>query len=202
QCQGVHEAVVLSRADIDGQNRLVAYVTPQPGHELATTQLRSELADQLPDYMLPSAFVVLAELPLTPNGKIDRKALPALESSEVSDRYVAPRNATEAAVSQVWATLLQTDRVGVTDNFFDLGGHSLLLVSLHQQLDQMYPGRLAMSDFFTHTTVEQIAAFLGGEQDQEAPAQQGVSRAEARKRSAAQQRERRSKLGRQVTTGR
>ncbi|WP_431262152.1 amino acid adenylation domain-containing protein [Roseateles chitinivorans] len=200
-CQGVREAVVLARDDEGSQKRLVAYVTADPGTELATTQLRSELAGLLPDYMVPSAFVVLDDLPLTPNGKVDRQALPALNPSAVSERHVVPRNATEAAVSQVWATLLQLDRVGVTDNFFDLGGHSLLIVRLHQELDLMYPGRLAMSDFFTHTTVEQIAAFLGGEQDQDAPAQRGVSRAEARKRSAAQQRDRRSKLGRHPTTG-
>ena len=120
---GVREAVVLARDD-GADKRLVAYVVSDAPLEVAA--LRSRLAAELPDHMLPSAFVALAAFPLTPNSKLDRKALPA-SGTPVQDRHrsIAPRNATEAAIATIWTELLGLDHVGVHDNFFDLGGHSL-----------------------------------------------------------------------------
>ncbi|MES2939940.1 MAG: amino acid adenylation domain-containing protein, partial [Pseudomonadota bacterium] len=131
---GVREAVVLAREDIPGDTRLVAYVVPQADSDLEATTLRTQLQRQLPDYMVPAHFVVLDALPLTPNGKLDRKALPAPDTSRGETGYVAPRTPTEATLASIWAEVLNVDRIGIHDNFFELGGHSFLIVRLVDRL--------------------------------------------------------------------
>ncbi len=99
--------------------------------------LRAHLAETLPDYMVPAAFVHLAALPLSPNGKLDRKALPAPDAGALQTRqYEAPQGETEQALADIWAELLKIDRVGRHDNFFELGGHSLLAISLIEKMGQ------------------------------------------------------------------
>ncbi|NGP58570.1 amino acid adenylation domain-containing protein [Paenibacillus thiaminolyticus] len=160
--EGVREAVVLVRSDANGQKALCAYYTPDTGAELAVNVLRSALAQELPGYMIPSYFVELERLPLTPNGKIDRKALPAPEGGAGGGReYVAPRTELEAKLAAIWQDVLVREKaVGVTDNFFDLGGHSLrattLVSKMHKELGVEFPLR----DVFRYSTVEEMAAAM------------------------------------------
>jgi thioesterase domain-containing protein len=135
----VREAVVVAHEDGDGGKRLVAYVTTAGDEALADAELvstlRAHLSSQLPEYMVPSAYVRLAALPLSPNGKLDRRALPAPGAAAVLARtYEAPRGAIEQMLATIWGELLGIERVGRHDHFFELGGHSLLAVKLLERL--------------------------------------------------------------------
>jgi hypothetical protein len=124
----VRQVVVMVREDGPGEKRLVAYVVPAQGDPPDAAALRAHLQRTLPDYMVPGAFVLLADLPRTANGKLDRSALPApdRERPEPGSTWVAPRNAVEEVLAGIWVDVLGLDRVGVHDDFFALGGHSLL----------------------------------------------------------------------------
>jgi amino acid adenylation domain-containing protein/non-ribosomal peptide synthase protein (TIGR01720 family) len=136
-CAGVREAVVIARDDGHGGKRLVAYLTQDGGSELSIAGLRADLAETLPDYMLPSAFVVLPVLPLSANGKLDRNALPAPDTEAViHHRYEAPQGSLENALACIWQELLELERVGRNDHFFELGGHSLMALTLVERLRQ------------------------------------------------------------------
>ena len=126
------------REDRPGDKRLVGYVTAQPEVPLTTAALRTALRAELPDYLVPSALVVLETLPLTPHGKVDRHALPAPESVARTGELVAPRTPTEELLAGVWAEVLGVAAVSVTDNFFDLGGHSLLMFQIQGKLRQAF----------------------------------------------------------------
>ncbi|MES2824016.1 MAG: amino acid adenylation domain-containing protein [Pseudomonadota bacterium] len=144
----VKDAIVLAKASATGDKRLVAYVVTdaidwQDESAVAITashewieSLRHHLSEILPDYMVPSAFVLLEKLPLTPNGKVDRKALPEPDISLQQNTYVAPRTKTEKILCEIWQTALGIAQVGITDNFFQLGGHSLLIVQIISRLQQ------------------------------------------------------------------
>lgn len=137
----VDEAVVVVREDVPGDKRLVAYVVPRDRRERPTTLsaelLRAHVKAALPDYMVPSAFVMLDRLPLTENGKVDRRALPAPAiEAYASRRYESPRGELEEILAGIWQALLQVERVGRQDNFFELGGHSLLIVQMMERLRQ------------------------------------------------------------------
>ncbi|MGC1376637.1 MAG: amino acid adenylation domain-containing protein [Anaerolineales bacterium] len=167
----VREAVVVAREDQAGTSkRLVAYLTAQAGHNLPETAvLRSRLAQSLPGYMIPSAFVCLERLPLTPNGKIDRRALPAPDMTRSETGYVAPRTSTEETLARIWAEVLKLDKVGVHDNFFELGGHSLLAITL---IERMHRVGLAVDvrALFSTPTIADLAADAGvGGSEVEAP---------------------------------
>src|SRR5262249_7557316 len=127
---GVQEAVVMAREDGPGDKRLVAYYTrakigEQDEYPISVEALRAHLSASLPEYMAPAAYVPLEAMPLTPNGKLDRRALPKPELNGAGRVYVAPRTAMEEIVSGIWAEVLRIEKVGLTDNFFDMGGHSL-----------------------------------------------------------------------------
>ena len=129
----VREAVAIAREDTPGEKRLVAYYTA--ANELRAEKLRQRLAGALPEYMVPAAFVQLAELPLTPNGKLNRKALPAPSNDAFAIRiYEAPRGDVEVKIAAIWAEVLKLEQVSRHDNFFELGGHSLLALTLIQHL--------------------------------------------------------------------
>ncbi|MFA8302687.1 condensation domain-containing protein, partial [Paenibacillus alvei] len=157
---GVKEAVVVVREDQEGQKALCAYYTAEEG--LTAADLKRAISSELPGYMIPSYFVELERLPLTPNGKIDRKALPAPEGGAGGGReYVAPRTELEAKLAAIWQEVLVREKaVGVTDNFFDLGGHSLrattLVSKMHKELGIEFPLR----DVFRYSTVEEMAAAM------------------------------------------
>ncbi len=129
----VREAVVLAREDAPGVKRLVAYVTSREGQTAIAADLALALRESLPAHMVPSAFVVLEKFPLTPHGKVDRRALPAPET-QAAQEYVAPRTPLEETLCEVWASVLPVERVGVHDNFFDLGGDSILSIQVVSRL--------------------------------------------------------------------
>jgi acyl-coenzyme A synthetase/AMP-(fatty) acid ligase len=153
----VREAVVLAREDQPGDKRLVAYVTLARGEhdsalEIAVEDLRIHLAAALPEYMVPTAFVTLANLPLTPNGKLDRDALPAPEADAyLTHSYEAPIGEVESALARIWADVLKVERVGRHDNFFHLGGHSLLAGTLVERLHRINLGADVRTLFATPT---------------------------------------------------
>jgi aryl carrier-like protein len=163
---GVKAAVVLAREDEPGRKRLVAYVVPDEYPEDEDTQqllkpslvtwYRDELALRLPLYMVPTDFVLLTALPLTPNGKVDRKALPAPDGESSSAIYVAPRNEIEQALCDVWQEVLNRDHVGIEDNFFSLGGDSILSIRVVALLKNRGIA-LGINDIFQHQTISLLA---------------------------------------------
>jgi len=147
-----------------GNKRLVAYIVPKQ-EQPSVTELRRFLKQKLPDYMLPSAFVILDKLPLLPNGKLNRQALPTTQlRPEVEATYIAPQNQTEQLIAAVWLELLQVERVGIHDNFFELGGHSLLLIQIHSQLREIFAQELSIVDLFKYPTISSLAQYLSQEQ--------------------------------------
>ena len=157
---GVCEAAVVAREDSPGDRRLVAYVvagteTPDPA------QLRAGLAAHLPEYMLPSAFVALAALPLTPNGKLDRKALPAPDVQGLAlGRYEPPRGEAECTIAALWSELLGVERIGRHDNFFDLGGYSLMVFQVIEGLKQK-GYEVALQDVLLTQQLSALAELIG-----------------------------------------
>jgi acyl carrier protein len=127
--------------------------------------------------MLPSLFVFLDALPLSPNGKVDRLRLPLPDQPKEQD-YEAPVTGIETLVSEIWAEILEVPRVGLHNNFFDLGGHSLLLIKVQSKLEQRLNTRVAMIELFKHSTVASLAKFLGQERAEHLPLQHHRERAE------------------------
>ena len=156
----VREAVVIARVEFGGEQRLVGYVVSEDGVELEVEALRQALRAKLPEYMLPSALVVLAALPLTSNGKLDRRALPAPEGSSSAEEYVAPRTPVEELIAAVFREVLGVERVGVADNFFDLGGHSLLAVRLMACVARKTGQILPLATLFRSPTIESLSSAL------------------------------------------
>ncbi|WP_414588179.1 amino acid adenylation domain-containing protein, partial [Scytonema sp. PCC 10023] len=153
----VQQAVVIAK-EIAGDKRLVAYLVPQNETTPTISELRSFLKQQLPEYMVPSYFVLLDGLPLTPNGKVDRKALPDPSGQpEASHDFVAPRTPIEEMLASIWASLLQVERVGIHDNFFELGGHSLLATQLMSRLQKTFAVELPLRSLFELPTVAALA---------------------------------------------
>ncbi|WP_447980435.1 amino acid adenylation domain-containing protein [Candidatus Nitrospira bockiana] len=165
---GVREAVVLAREDRPGDKRLVAYVaasaSQQPG--LDSEELRAFLASELPDYMVPSAFVSLAALPLTSNGKVDRRALPAPEDEAQHHRRVAPRTPTEEILAGIWTDVLGRPGVGAHDHFFELGGHSLLATQVISRIRAAFQVELPLRSLFEHPTIAALAQAVETERAQ------------------------------------
>ncbi len=153
----VQQAVVLA----PGQERLVAYLVPQ-SPALTVEEVRHYLKQKLPEYMLPAVFIFLAAMPLNPNGKIDRRALPAPEAGQVGlpENYVAPRNPIETQLAQLMAGVMGLEQVGATDNFFEIGGHSLLAVRLIAQIHKQFGQDLSVAAFFQNATVADLAGLL------------------------------------------
>ncbi|HSF39388.1 MAG TPA: non-ribosomal peptide synthase/polyketide synthase [Thermoanaerobaculia bacterium] len=152
------ECVATVREDRPEDRRLVAYVVPQPGRAPDLSELRSFVAERLPDFMVPAAFVTLAALPLTPSGKVDRKALPAPEWQTPEETWLAPRTPAEEALAGIWAELLGLQRVGAVDNFFDLGGHSLLATQARSRVRESFGVELPLRTFFERPMLADLAA--------------------------------------------
>ncbi|MGH7827785.1 MAG: MupA/Atu3671 family FMN-dependent luciferase-like monooxygenase, partial [Candidatus Binatia bacterium] len=155
----VREAVVIMREDTPGENRLVAYLTAKEQPFPSIDELREFLTHKLPDYMVPSAFVLLDALPLTPNGKVDRRALPMPDQARPAFEkpFVAPSNPLEEVLAGTWAKLLGVERVGTDDNFFELGGHSLFAVRLISQLRTLFKVELPLRTLFDTPTVAALS---------------------------------------------
>ncbi|MEH2072616.1 MAG: amino acid adenylation domain-containing protein [Nostoc sp.] len=156
----VQESVVIASNDTQENQRLIAYVVTDK-QDIAA-QLLPDLQQKLPSYMLPSAFVVLNALPLTPNGKVDKRSLTINQviRPNTTQSFVAPRNFTELSLVKLWEKLLDTNPIGVTDNFFDLGGHSFLAVRLIAQIHDRFEHNLTLSTLFENPTIEKLAAIV------------------------------------------
>jgi amino acid adenylation domain-containing protein len=175
----VRRCVVIVREDSLGDQRLVAYVVATEADGVSEEALRTLLRARLPDYMVPSAIVALDELPLTPNGKVDRKALPTPRLVRAVAGSGGPgmvMTDAQRKVATIWCTVLQLESVGLHDNFFDLGGHSLLVIRVHAELRRGFGVELTVVDLFQRTTVAAQAALLSESADRNV----GLERAKVR----------------------
>jgi amino acid adenylation domain-containing protein/non-ribosomal peptide synthase protein (TIGR01720 family) len=160
QLEKIREAVVVANTDGHGKKRLVAYLVPQPGSVPTTEDIRQNLLQTLPEYMVPSAFVFLQALPLTPNGKVDRRHLPEpLAEVLPQGEFVAPRNAIEQVLADVWMHVLGVDRVGVHDNFFMLGGDSIRSIQVISRASQAGL-RFTPRQLFQYQTIAELASVV------------------------------------------
>ena len=161
----VKGCAVVAHDDPAGRRTLVAYVASHENAATLDAELRALLKARVPDYMIPSVLVVVDVLPITPNGKIDRDALAALAPQfEAPEPYVAPRNATEELLAKLWSDVLAIERVGVNDNFFGLGGHSLIATQLIWKIHESFGIDLPVRSLFEHSTVAALSELIEGEQ--------------------------------------
>ncbi len=184
QHEQVRNAVVIAREDRPNEQRLVAYVVPK--EKLDVSEVRRLVSERLPEYMALSFVVVMDQLPLTRNGKVDLKALPKPEAVQLSSvaRYVAPRNEIEQIVTSVWQEALGVEQIGINDNFFEVGGHSLLMVQVHSKLSDLFDSKLSIAEMFAKPTISALAEHLGNGNGHKAGLQNAASRAERRKQAA------------------
>ena len=189
----VRETVVIVREDVPGDKRLVAYLIAKPGQHPETDALREFLRSRLPEYMMPSAFVVMSAFPQTPNKKVDRKALPAPEAAVSRAAFTNPESETETLIAGIWQEVLKLEKVGVEDKFADLGGHSLLMVQVLDKLKAKVDKPLTLVDLFRYPTIRALSGFLSGDSGQDEALQETAARGEARAaaRKALQNRRRR-----------
>ncbi|WP_313707973.1 non-ribosomal peptide synthetase, partial [Planktothrix agardhii] len=174
QYSAVKTAIVMAREDETEQKRLVAYVVSQAEgisaqqeqSLLPVTELRQFLKAKLPEYMVPSAFVILESLPLTSNGKVDRRALPAPDFQS-EEQYVAPRNPIEEILASIWVKVLKVEQVGIHDNFFELGGHSLLATQLISRIRKAFKVEMPLRELFVAPTVAALAQVIKRVSEQE-----------------------------------
>jgi amino acid adenylation domain-containing protein len=161
KCPEIVQSTVLVREDLPGDRTIVAYVVARDAVTFDRQQIRQFLRLKLPDYMVPSAFVVLAELPLTPNGKIDRRALPAPDRQR-NERtiFVPPRNPLEQQLVQIWSHLLKIDAIGIEDDFFELGGHSLLATQVISRIQTVYSVSIPLRYMFEHPTIARFGTSI------------------------------------------
>jgi amino acid adenylation domain-containing protein len=168
QVPGVSEAVVIVREDAPGERRLVGYVVWEEGVESnAAQEVRERLRARLPDYMVPAALVALERMPLSPNGKIDRKSLPVPEGGSInSQTFIAPRNPTEEVLSAIWSEILNTERIGVEDNLFDHGAHSLLVTQVISRIRKVFKVEPPLRVFFECPTIGGMSRAIESLQNQ------------------------------------
>ena len=159
----VKEAVVVARDDTLGGKRLVAYIVPRGESHPTVKAVRAHLETVLPEYMIPSAFVIMQSFPLTPNGKLDRRALPAPEvGSYVCREYEVPQGKVEETLAEIWQELLEVKQVGRQDNFFELGGHSLLVLKALFRINRALGCALGVRDVYKSPTLRELSACIGG----------------------------------------
>jgi acyl-coenzyme A synthetase/AMP-(fatty) acid ligase len=174
---GTNECAVVLREDVPGDQRLVGYVAGPVEEARVLESLRASL----PEFMVPSRIVSLPELPLTPNRKIDRRALPRPEAGEAvrTTEYVAPTSDIERTIASLWEELLGRTKIGTEDNFFDVGGHSLLVVRMHRRLREIVPQPVTLTDLYRFPTIRSLTDFLT-RSDRDG-ASSGAERAERRR---------------------
>ncbi|TFI50727.1 non-ribosomal peptide synthetase, partial [Mastigocladus laminosus UU774] len=169
QHPNVRENVVVVYQEEVDNTVLVAYVVAKTEPVPSISELRSFLKEKLPDHMIPSTFVMLENLPLAPSGKIDRKALPQPDNlrPELETNYVKPRNEVERSIADIWQKILKIDKVGIQDNFFDLGGHSLNVLQVYSKLRELFKAELAITDLFKYPTINSLSQYLSRVEDDE-----------------------------------
>jgi acyl carrier protein len=162
QHPSITESVISVREDSPGDRRLVGFVVARSEASFDASEVRKYLKQKLPEYMIPSALVLLAALPLTPNGKVDRKALPApnQNGAEFDNTFTAPRTSIEEMLASIWAEVLKLEKVGIHDNFFDLGGHSLVATQIVSRICSAFPVEFPLRTLFEIPTVAEIAAMI------------------------------------------
>jgi amino acid adenylation domain-containing protein len=157
----IKTSIIIAREDIPGDKRLVAYYVTTDAQAIPTVDLRQFLSQELPGYMVPSAFVLLAALPLTANGKIDSRALPApVRDLESNPTFLAPRDEFEVQLTKIWEQVLGVRSISITDNFFELGGHSLLAIRLFSEIERVWSKNLPLATLFQAQTIEKLANLL------------------------------------------
>ena len=189
---GIREAVVIAREDSPGDVRLVAYAIAERDASPQENALKDGLRESLPEFMVPSNILFLDRFPQTPNGKVDRKALPApheLQQTSAAE-YKAPENDLEVKIADVWREVLYLEQVGVHDNFFDLGGHSLLVVQAHRKLAASLENSISLTDLYRFPTVAGLAEHLASDDGGAEVAQASQARAEKRKAAMGRRRKR------------
>jgi acyl carrier protein len=189
QHPAVQEAVVIAREDQLGEKRLVAYLTARQQLAPSVNDLRIFLKERLPDYMLPSAFMFMDALPMLPNGKVNRRALPVPDSlrPDLQAAYVPPQTEVEQAIAAIWKEVLHLEQVGIRDNFFDLGGHSLLIMQVHGKLSHVTDKNISVADMFRYPTIDALAKWLSQAQNEPSSLQNLRSRAEKQKEAVSRQ---------------
>ena len=192
----VRENVVLALQDATGEKRLIAYIVLHPGSTYRQQQLRSFLQPRLPEYMLPSAFVVLKFLPLTANGKVDKHKLPSpnKERPQLEQVYVAPQTDLQRLLANIWSDLLNVEQVGIDDNFFDLGATSTLIMQIAVRVQQELGIDLSVVKLFQYPTIAGLAKYLNTEQNSQQSDNKLQNRAQ-RQQAAAHARRRHSQRG-------
>ena len=159
--ESVKDAVVVVRESAERDKHLVAYVVVEQGEVSSLVEgLRQYLHQRLPEYMVPSAFVVMDKLPLTPNGKVDRRALPEPDLSKQQSIFVAPRDEIEEGIAVIMANLLKLEKVGINDNFFHLGGHSLLANQVVSRINQQFEVNIAVRTLFEASTPLELSRIV------------------------------------------
>ncbi|WP_392534069.1 amino acid adenylation domain-containing protein [Nostoc sp. C117] len=194
QQPNVNQVAVIAREDIPGDKRLVAYIVPNQKLDAIATTLKRFLQEKLPNYMVPAVFVILDSLPLTPNGKVDRQNLPAGDRTrpDLEETFIAPRNSTEATLFSIWAELLGLEQIGIDDNFFNLGGHSLIAAQMLSRIREGFQVELFFHHIFANPTIAGLAGVIEQQshlkQELQRPAMQPISRSGYLPASFAQER--------------
>ena len=155
-------SVVIVREDTPGDKKLVAYIVKKENQETDIPELRTYLKTKIPDYMVPSAFVFIDKFPLTPNGKIDRKVLPSPQESapQEAKAYLEPQTDLQKRLADIWCEVLKSKRIGIDENFFEIGGHSMLAVTLMVKVEKEIGVRLPLASLFDHGTIQDMAILL------------------------------------------
>ncbi|MCK4258971.1 MAG: amino acid adenylation domain-containing protein [Halanaerobiales bacterium] len=158
---GIKETVVIDKEDVEGEKYLCAYFVAD--QEIPAADLRNHLSLHLPEYMIPAYFIRVEKLPLTPNGKIDRKALPEPDNNLLIEvEYIAPRNEVESKLAKIWSEILRLEKVGVTANFFTIGGHSLKATAVVSEVFKEFNVELPLREIFKTPTIEDLAKYISG----------------------------------------
>jgi len=186
QAPGVKEALVVT--EDSGEKRLIGYVVSTDGQELDAQSLRSHLKEKLPNYMVPSMFVIMKSFPLTSNGKVDRKALPPPQTSrpDLHQDYVEPGSDAEKVIAAIWREVLRVEKVGLNDNFFDLGGDSMLMLQVFSKLKGEFGKELTMVDLFQAPTISSLVKLLAGDEPEPPAATENTLRVENRRHTIEQ----------------
>ncbi|MEH2082701.1 MAG: amino acid adenylation domain-containing protein [Nostoc sp.] len=189
----VREVVVIAQKDELQDMRLVAYLVANQQPVSLISELRRYLLDQLPEYMVPSAFVLLKEMPLLPNGKVDRRVLPDQPQLNLEENFVAPETELEQTIAIIWQEALHVEKVGIHHNFFDLGGHSLLMVQIHSKLYQTLNKDISIIEMFQYPTISALAKHLSQQLAEKPDLQPSDDLVKTRRESRKQQRQLRQK---------
>ncbi|MEH1868759.1 MAG: amino acid adenylation domain-containing protein [Nostoc sp.] len=177
----VQQAVVSVRED-NSNKSLMAYVVSKQTQTLNVSELQRFLREKLPEYMMPSTFIMLKALPLTSNGKINRNALPESNGDrpEMAANYEPPQTEVEQSIADIWQQILHVEKVGIHDNFFDIGGHSLLLVQAHAKLRETFLSNISVINLFEYPTINSLAKYLTRKQTEVASFEESTQRAQSR----------------------